>query len=194
MFKQIKIALLSLALLIITIPASVSAEAICYSGEGDALGVVTCGASGGSTTSSRTYKDAAGNTIDGPVDGKCYLSSGGSSHVTYHEVSNCDELAAEASANAGDLDGTNRLSSDCNTLEDCKIIGYLRDFINLLSAVAGIIIVIMIAYSGVRFSMSRDNAQEVAQWKNRILQALIALVFYLFTFILLQWLVPGGIF
>jgi hypothetical protein len=92
---------------------------------------------------------------------------------------------------AGD---TATLDADCIDLNNCQIVGYIRDIINVLSAVAGVVIAAMIAYGGIQYTMSRDNPQMTAAAKGRIINALLALVIYLFTFSLLQWLVPGGVF
>ena len=76
---------------------------------------------------------------------------------------------------------------------NCGIVGYVVTFTRVLSALVGVVVVIMIAVGGLQFSMARDNPQEVAAAKNRIKSAVLALAFYLFGFALLQWLVPGGI-
>lgn len=92
----------------------------------------------------------------------------------------------------------NNLQADCSDpnpdQSNCGIVGYLVTFINVLSALVGIIIVIMIAIGGIQYSTARDNPQGTAAAKGRILNAILALIFYLFAFSILQWLVPGGIF
>src|SRR4030095_1308883 len=89
-------------------------------------------------------------------------------------------------------------SIDCKsptvTSSNCGIVGYLVRFINILSAVVGVVVVIMVAVGGVQYTMSKDDPQATAEAKRRIRNALLALVFYVFTFAFLQWLVPGGIF
>lgn len=77
---------------------------------------------------------------------------------------------------------------------NCGIIGYIVTFTRVLSAIVGVVIVIMIAVGGLQFSMARDDPQAVAAAKNRIRNAVFALLAYLFGFAFLQWLVPGGIF
>lgn len=78
--------------------------------------------------------------------------------------------------------------------DNCGIVGYIVLFTNVLSAVVGVVIVIMIAVGGVQYSTAGDDPQAVSAAKNRIRNAILALVFYLFTFAFLQYLVPGGIF
>lgn len=77
--------------------------------------------------------------------------------------------------------------------QDCGIIEYLKLFINVLSGIVGVVIVIMITVGGIQYSAARDNPQAVAAAKGRIINAIIALVAYLFLFAFLQYLVPGGV-
>lgn len=77
---------------------------------------------------------------------------------------------------------------------DCKIVYWLMVFINTLSAVVGIVIVTMITIGGVQYSTTRDNPQAVQAARQKIYNAIIALIVYIFGFSFLQWLVPGGIF
>ncbi len=96
--------------------------------------------------------------------------------------------------------GNARLDADCKadggplTKDNCGIVGYIVTFTRVLSALVGIVVVIMIAVGGLQFTMARDDPQAVAAAKGRIKNAVFALVCYLFGFALLQWLVPGGIF
>lgn len=87
--------------------------------------------------------------------------------------------------------------ADCNSVninqDNCGIVAYVVTFTQFLSAVVGVVIVIMIAVGGIQYASARDNPQAVVGARNRIVNALIALVLYIFSFALLQWLVPGGI-
>ncbi|MDZ7744462.1 MAG: pilin [Candidatus Saccharibacteria bacterium] len=78
--------------------------------------------------------------------------------------------------------------------DSCPIMGYLLTFINGLSALVGIVIVIMITIGGIQYSMARDNPQAVAAARQRIFNAVLALVLFFAMFAILQWLVPGGLF
>lgn len=78
--------------------------------------------------------------------------------------------------------------------EECGIVGYIITATNILSAAVGVIIVIMIAVGGIQYTTARDDPQAVAAAKQRIQNAILALVFYLFAFSFLQWLIPGGLF
>lgn len=77
--------------------------------------------------------------------------------------------------------------------ENCGIIYYLVLLINVLSGLVGIVIVIMITIGGIQYSTARDNPQAAVAAKGRITNAVMALVFFLFTYAFLQWIVPGGV-
>lgn len=76
---------------------------------------------------------------------------------------------------------------------NCKIIEYLVTFINILSVLAGIVIAGSIAYGGIQYSMSAADPQKVSAAKERIRNAIIALVFFIFGYAILNYLVPGGL-
>lgn len=90
------------------------------------------------------------------------------------------------------------LDADCKettlTTENCGIINFIVTGTNVLSSLVGIIIVIMIASGGVQYTISRDNPQATAAAKERIRNAILALVFFIFTYAFLQWIIPGGVF
>lgn len=75
----------------------------------------------------------------------------------------------------------------------CGILKYLVIFINVLSAIAGVVITASIAYGGIQYSMSGSDPQKVSGAKERIRNAVIALVLFVFGYSLLNYLVPGGV-
>lgn len=91
---------------------------------------------------------------------------------------------------AGDFGGDCKAST---AKEDCGITAYIVTFTQILSAAVGIIVTIMIVWGGIKYSMSKDNPQETAAAKNTIRNAIIALIFYFFTFSFLNYLIPGGL-
>ena len=76
---------------------------------------------------------------------------------------------------------------------NCGIIKYLVLFIKFLSAIVGIVVVISIIIGGIQYSVSADEPAMVNAAKKRIMNALVALALYVFTFALLQYLIPGGV-
>lgn len=85
-------------------------------------------------------------------------------------------------------DGNPQLSQ-----ENCGIIKYLVLFIKFLSAIVAIVVVASIIIGGIQYSTSADDPGAVTAAKKRIMNALIALALYIFTFAILQYLVPGGV-
>lgn len=95
-------------------------------------------------------------------------------------------------------DGTCKIPVDCDAADlnesNCKILSRLLDFINILSALVGVIVVIMIIYGGIQYSTAGSDPQKVKEAKSKIFNALIAMFAYIFMYSFLQWIVPGGIF
>lgn len=69
----------------------------------------------------------------------------------------------------------------------------LNPAIKLMTAIVGIIIAISLVAAAVTYSSAGGDPGRVAAAKKRITNSIIALIAYIFTFGLLQWLVPGGI-
>ncbi len=116
--------------------------------------------------------------------------------ATTAERQACQEQAAANPSGRQNVD-RGEVEKDCHEAEvnagNCRIVYYVVTLIKLLSAVVGIVVVIMIALGGLQYSSARDNPQAVAAARGKITNALIALVAYLFMFSFLQYLVPGGV-
>jgi hypothetical protein len=95
--------------------------------------------------------------------------------------------------------GGDQYNFDCTGLssKDClkynPMIQWIRFFINLISALVGVIVVIMVTLAGIQYSAAADNPQGVQAAKKRIENVLIGLVAYIFLYAFLQWLIPGGL-
>ncbi len=77
---------------------------------------------------------------------------------------------------------------------NCGIVSYLLIFINVLSGLVGITIVLMLIVGGIQYASSADDPNRVGAAKKRIFNALFALAAFIFMYSFLQWIVPGGIF
>ncbi len=77
--------------------------------------------------------------------------------------------------------------------DNCGIVRYLLLFINALSALVGLAVVIMIIVGGIEYAAAADNPQKVSAAKSKIINALLALLMFIFMYAFLQWVVPGGI-
>ena len=74
------------------------------------------------------------------------------------------------------------------------IVKDIQILVDFLSVGVGIIVIGVIIFGGIRYAAAGDNPQAVAAAKQWIINGLIALVAYIFTFAFLQWVVPGGVF
>jgi hypothetical protein len=93
------------------------------------------------------------------------------------------------------------ITTDCETgpgeelsADNCAIIGFLVTGINVLSAVAGMVIVFSIMFAGFQYMTAQDNAGQIQQARTRIIWAITALLVFIFSYAILNFLVPGGVF
>jgi len=93
---------------------------------------------------------------------------------------------------------TDVISCDADAGDGCvnnnPIIALAKWAINILSAVVGVVVVAVIVFAGIEYSSSGGDPGRTAAAKGRIINAIIALVAYMFLYIILQWLIPGGLF
>lgn len=71
---------------------------------------------------------------------------------------------------------------------------YLLPLINLLSGLVGIIVVILVVVGGIRYSAAGGDPNKVQAAKKQVINALLALVAYIFLYAFLEWIIPGGLF
>lgn len=83
---------------------------------------------------------------------------------------------------------------NCSTLSKCDLITkYINPLINFLAALVGIAVVISIIIGGIQYGSSAGDPQKVSAAKNRIRNAIVALVTFMFLYALLNFLMPGGL-
>jgi len=88
--------------------------------------------------------------------------------------------------------GSSSVVCDQQKNGEAKTLGFVRNIIELLLTVIGIISVIVIIVGGIRFTTSNGNAEQIKSAKNTILYAIIGLVvavlaFPIATFVLNQF-------
>lgn len=87
--------------------------------------------------------------------------------------------------------------NDCNEAnlnrDNCGIVKYLVLFINVLSAMVGVVVAAVIIWGGIEYSTSGGDPSKVQSAKKRIYNGIFALVAFIFTYAFLQYIVPGGI-
>ena len=149
--------------------------------------------------SARAIEECANRYTEDRIVEEC--GSPGSNPRQVDARAQCEQRVRDQIADGNFNGGVNRpglgnFEADCEEIplnkNNCGIIAYLQLFINVLSAIVGIVIAIMFAVRGMQYMTARDNAQQVTQAKMQFFWLIIALVTYIFTFSLLQWLVPGG--
>lgn len=171
-YKLLVATLASVCILIVPATASANTPVTCPDGYETSF------------TSTQTYEDACGNHKTGTQRGD---------DAEAQEATN-PTRGANFDGDCKDGDSASGVKDGKIDKSECGIIGYIVTFTNVLSALVGIVIVIMIAVGGIQYTTARDDPQAVSAAKNRIRNAILALVFYLFGFAFLQYLIPGGIF
>jgi|GEM_PF-1258051 len=83
----------------------------------------------------------------------------------------------------------------CPNKTDCGSIisKVVNPLINLMTALVGIVVTISLIVAGITYSAAGGDPGKVAAAKKRITNSIIALIAYIFTFGMLQWLIPGGL-
>jgi hypothetical protein len=109
-------------------------------------------------------------------------------------------MATQQTAYAGKKCGkgkatiTTKLDLGCTRAHKNPIIDMVFGLIRFLSVGVGLVVIASVVYSGIMYSVSQGNPEKTAQAKSQIQTAIIALIFYLFIFAIVQFLVPGGLF
>lgn len=112
------------------------------------------------------------NRIEAPADED---DSSAASSSDYNE-NDC------ASGSFDQLDGNN-----------CGILKYILLITNVLSGIAGTVIVAMIIVGGIQYATAGPDPSKIQAAKLKITNALLALLLFIFGFAILQYFVPGGI-
>lgn len=86
-------------------------------------------------------------------------------------------------------------NGNCSTsVTSCDLVQkFVVPFIDFLSALVGVAVVFSIIVGGIQYSSSADDPAKVSAAKNRIRNAIIALLVYFFLFAMLSFLIPGGL-
>lgn len=100
-----------------------------------------------------------------------------------------------AGSGSPDRDAVVNCAGDKATcLRDNPLVRWFQIAINVLGAGAAVVVVIMIIAGGIQYSTAGDNPQVIQAAKEKIANAIIALIAFIFLYSFMQWLVPGGIF
>ena len=109
-------------------------------------------------------------------------------HSVYADAPNrCPTVAAgcKVVAEAG---------GNCANINNCDIINnYVNPFVNFLAILVGVGVVTSIIIGGIQYSSSAGDPGKVSAAKNRIRDAIIALVVFVLLYSMLNFLIPGGL-
>jgi hypothetical protein len=85
-------------------------------------------------------------------------------------------------------------SGECATLNSCGLISkYIDPFVEFLAAAVGVGVVTSIIIGGIQYSSSAGDPGKVSAAKNRIRNAIIALITFMLLYGLIDFLIPGGL-
>jgi len=73
------------------------------------------------------------------------------------------------------------------------IVFYLKQIIHLANILVGGVIMLVLVVAGVMYIISAGDPGRTKKAKNMVVQAIVALVLYMFVFAILNFVVPGGV-
>ena len=76
---------------------------------------------------------------------------------------------------------------------DCIIKDYINPAVKALSATAGVVAVISLVAAGIQYSSAGGDPSKVGAAKARIGKTIGAFLFFIFLYVFLNYLVPGGV-
>lgn len=121
------------------------------------------------------------------------------------QVNQCAPEAVAVNCPSGKVDPNDStkcepLGNDCSNstsanacLSKNPITKNLNNIVNFLAAGIGVIVIGTLILGGIQYIAAGDNQEAIGKAKARIMNGLIALVAFLFTYAILQWLIPGGL-
>ncbi|MDO4870549.1 MAG: pilin [Candidatus Saccharibacteria bacterium] len=89
--------------------------------------------------------------------------------------------------------GTSTALIECDGNEN-GLVALIKMVVNILYAMVGVIAIIMIMAAGVVYATAGENANQINTAKTMIRNTVIGILLYVFMTIILNFLVPGGVF
>lgn len=114
---------------------------------------------------------------------RCYFSSDKGKNFKVSNKANCDKYQASVAS----------YLTDPKTLATNPIIVDLKKIIDIVAIGVSIVVIGSIIFAGIQYITAGDNTQTITAAKQRIFRSLFALLAFIFTWALLMWLIPGGI-
>lgn len=144
-------------------------------------------------TDADSLKNYANTNCDESKGGVCHVDYGSTGAVIRCVDPAIDE-ASEAASTSYNKDDCKADSFDKLSGKNCGILRYIFLITNVLSGIAATVIVAMMIVGGIQYSAAGADPSKIQAAKQKITNALVALVLFVFGFALIQWLVPGGLF
>lgn len=100
-------------------------------------------------------------------------------------------IAVPDPANPGET--TQCIPTTSNTVQTNPIVAFLKMLLQFLAVGLGLAIVGGFAAGGIVYSTARGNAQQVQKAEEILRNTIIAVVLFIFTFTIVNFLIPGGL-
>jgi hypothetical protein len=140
------------------------------------------------TASGCYYKDLGNPDPSGNVAKTGYVKAADCSNGIFQQAA-CPPNAGTCNLS----EGKDPALSGC-TGNNCDLVkAYVDPLINVLAAAVGVVVTISIVIGGIQYSSSAGDPGKMQAAKQRIINALIALIGFFLFYAVLQWLVPGGL-
>ena len=165
-----------------TAPPYPAGSCVTKNDEGNAGAATDCAA----VNVTPATRDDNGVTVN--LTKNCYLVNAATTPPGVTQI-NCEtgkDITIDPAINGG----------DCSTVEagKCDLLDkYINPFINFLAAFVGIAVVASIIFGGIQYSNSAGDPQKTTMAKNRIRNAIVALITFVLLYAMLNFLIPGGL-
>jgi len=84
--------------------------------------------------------------------------------------------------------------ASCTTTKNCNLLTqYVQPFMDFLAVLVGVAVTVSIIIGGIQYGTSAGDSAKVSAAKNRIRNAVIALIAFFFMYALLNFVIPGGL-
>ena len=155
--------------------------------------------SGSSPENNSNNNNDGSNSGGSPSSGSESGSPGSSSDSSDGSYStgvkgNSDNSSAKGSSKCGDGQVYTNLFGGCISADSNSVFVVLNVILQVLTWGIGIAGTLGIVITGIQYMTARDDANQMAKAKNRLIQIVIGLAIYAVMWAFLQWLLPGGVF
>ncbi len=109
------------------------------------------------------------------------------------EASAADCVKLGAPLIPGDTGGCPAGSVPNDPASGGAIIFYVKEILKLLAGAVGLIIVLMLIIAGIQYMTSAGDPSMVKKAKERIINAITALVLFVTAYAIINFIIPGGV-